>query len=462
MTKRRYRWKRIFGLVFTLAVIGIGSAPFLWTSDGKVIPGVTIHGTKAGGATEEELKELFSVKNADLLHGKLLLTKGDVHEEISYQSLSVRYDEKAIEKAMALGRTGGLFQRWCDRWRILLTGHSAAIDASFDEKRLTEDIAQLAAKYAKPPVNANPHFGKDGSVSFDEGRPSMKIDEAALQEAAALQLKKGESGEVEIPATDIQQPNMTKEAAKEINAVLAEYTTTFYAGGNRSRNIEIAANSISGRYIAPGASFSYNQATGSRSSANGYLEAPVIINGKVEPGTGGGVCQVSTTLFNAVILSGLAVTERTCHYSPASYAPIGRDATVAEGSLDFCFLNHLKHGVYVYAVYEPGAVTVRILGNQEDKPSFVEITQKSDEVLPFKTVTRIDPSQEEEKKVEEGHEGHNVLVTQSVKWADGRIYHDSFFSDYEPIDTVITYKVKPDDPPQPSEPPSPKAVKKGA
>lgn len=335
MSKRRYRWKRIFGLVFTLAVISVGSAPFLWVSDGRVIPGVTIHGIKAGGATEEELKELFSVKNADLLHGKLVLTKEDAHEEISFRSLSVRYDEKAIEKAMALGRTGGLFQRWYDRWRILLTGHSAAIDASFDEKHLTEDIAQLAAKYAKPPVNAKPRFGKDGSVSFDEGRPSMKIDKAALEEAAALQLKKGESGEVEIPATDIQMPNMTKEAAKEINGVLAEYTTTFYPGGNRSRNIEIAANSISGRYIAPGVSFSYNQATGSRSSANGYLEAPVIINGKVEPGTGGGVCQVSTTLFNAVILSGLAVTERTCHYSPASYAPIGRDATVAEGSLDF-------------------------------------------------------------------------------------------------------------------------------
>ena len=144
MSKRRYRWKRIFGLVFTLAVIGIGSAPFLWVSDGRVIPGVTIHGTKAGGATEEELKELFSVKNADLLHGKLVLTKEDAHEEISFRSLSVRYDEKAIEKAMALGRTGGLFQRWYDRWRILLTGHSAAIDASFDEKHLTEDIAQLA------------------------------------------------------------------------------------------------------------------------------------------------------------------------------------------------------------------------------------------------------------------------------------------------------------------------------
>ena len=123
MSKRRYRWKRIFGLVFTLAVIGIGSAPFLWVSDGRVIPGVTIHGTKAGGATEEELKELFSVKNADLLHGKLVLIKEDAHEEISFRSLSVRYDGKAIEKAMALGRTGGLFQRWYDRWRILLTGH---------------------------------------------------------------------------------------------------------------------------------------------------------------------------------------------------------------------------------------------------------------------------------------------------------------------------------------------------
>ena len=122
----------------------------------------------------------------------------------------------------------------------------------------------------------------------------------------------------------------------------------------------------------------------------------------------------------------------------------------------------MKHGVYIYAVYEPGAVTVRILGNQEDKPSFVEIARKSDEILPFKTVIRVDPSLEEDKKVEEGHEGHNVLVTQSVKWADGRIYHDSFYSDYEPVDTVITYKVKPDDPPQPSEPPSPEAVKTGA
>ena len=123
LSKRRYRWKRIFGLVFTLAVIGIGSAPFLWVSDGRVIPGVTIHGTKTDGATEEELKELFSVKNADLLHGRLVFAKEDAHEEISFRSLSVRYDEKTIEKAMALGRTGGLFQRWYDRWRILLTGH---------------------------------------------------------------------------------------------------------------------------------------------------------------------------------------------------------------------------------------------------------------------------------------------------------------------------------------------------
>lgn len=133
------------------------------------------------------------MKNADLLQGKLLLTKEDAHEEISFRSLSVRYDEKAIEKAMALGRTGGLFQRWYDRWRILLTGHSAAIDASFDEKHLTEDIAQLATKYAKPPVNAKPRFGKDGSVSFDEGRPSMKIDKAALEEAAAFQLKRAKA-----------------------------------------------------------------------------------------------------------------------------------------------------------------------------------------------------------------------------------------------------------------------------
>ena len=91
------------------------------------------------------------------------------------------------------------------------------------------------------------------------------------------------------------------------------------------------------------------------------------MDGKLVPDAGGGVCQVSTTLFNAVLLAGLAVTERTCHFAPVAYVPIGQDATVADNYLDFCFVNDLSKPVYLCAVYEPGALTMYVLGNREDE-----------------------------------------------------------------------------------------------
>ncbi len=443
MRRVRYRWKRIFALATTVILLGAAGAPFLWVSDDTLIPGVTINDMKVGGKSRGELAEIFAARNQELAAGALTLTHGEISEKISYGNLHVAYDEKSIEEAMALGRSGPLWQRSFDRWRILLAGTSAKVEAAFDEKALAAKVDALVETYGKPPQNPMPQFQADGSVKFTEGRPYLKIEKEQLLEAAKAVLKTGQSGAIEIPISEEKAPEMTAKEAAAIDTVLGQYTTYFTAGGNRSKNIELAAHSISGIYVKPGGDFSYNQSTGARSADNGYLEAPVIINGKLEPGAGGGVCQVSSTLFNAVILAGLQVTERTCHFSPVAYAPMGRDATVAEGYLDFCFRNHLKEGIYVYTVYEPGAVTAYILGNKNDKPSAVDISEVENETLPFKTITRIDPSQEEEKKVEEGHEGYNVRVNQSVSWPDGRVYHDSFYSDYEPVDTIITYKKDP-------------------
>lgn len=299
-------------------------------------------------------------------------------------------------------------------------------------------------KYGQPAQNALPRFHNDGSVTFSRGRPHLAVKEEDLTNKVREMLETGRGGEIEIPVTEEVKPNMSDKEASEVNRVLGRYSTSFGGDANRSSNISLAAEKISGTYLKPGDVFSYNQTTGSRSAANGYKEAPVIINGKLEPGSGGGVCQVSSTLFNAVILSGLEVTQRTCHFSPVSYVPLGRDATVAEGVIDFCFRNHLKHGVYIYAEYAPGRVTVWILGNAEDRPSYVDISKIKEETVPFKTVNRLDPSQKEDKKTEEGHEGKNVTIKQSVKWADGRVYHDIFESDYEAVDTVVTYKNKED------------------
>ena len=437
--RRRNRGKRWAALLITVGLLGVVVAPFVWVQSDALAPGVTIYGEKVGGMTKGQLMDRLSERNQELAQGKVVLQRGDAEQTLSYKELNVHYDESSLDEAMALGRTGNIFTQWVDRWHLLFSGEASKVEAVYNTAVLDEKIAAMEKHYSQPPQNAYPVFQKDGSISFSKGRPYLKINEEALKSSLDGLLKSGETGTLDIPVTEEKDPNMTAAEAKEINQVLGRYTTYFYPEKNRSKNIGLAAKSIDGAYVKPGNHFSYNQTTGSRSAANGYLEAPVIINGKLEPGSGGGVCQVSTTLFNAVLLSGLCVTERTCHFSPVSYAPIGRDATVAEGSLDFCFQNHLKHGVYIYTEYAPGQVTIWILGNKEDKPSSVNITQTQDDTLPFKTITRVDPSQKEDCKEESGHEGHNVTIAQDVKWADGRVYHDTFFSDYEPVDTVITY-----------------------
>lgn len=421
----------------------VGGAPFLWGMPDRILPGVSAGGEILSGKSREETEEWIDEKNEALRQEQLVLVRGNLEEKISFSELKVHYAEDNADRLFLLGREGGLFREWADRWMILLRGKNLALHAEYEEDVLQKKIAGLEKKYGQPPHNALPAFHQDGSVTFSAGKPYLKIEKEKLLSLLQERLSEGKSGTVEIPAAEEKFPDMTDDEAKQVNRILAQYTTEFYPEENRSHNIRISAEAISGCYIKPGDMFSYNQATGSRSKEKGYKEAPVIVNGKLEPGTGGGVCQVSTTLFNAVMLAGLEVTSRSSHFSPVSYVPEGRDATVAEGIIDFCFRNDLKHGVYIYAVYVPGAVTIYILGNEEDVPSFVSIREEKNETIPFREIVKTDPLQKEEKKIEEGSEGRFVRISQNIRWKDGRTWHDTFDSDYEPVDRVITYRKMP-------------------
>ena len=421
----------------------VGGAPFLWGMPDRILPGVSAGGEILSGKSREEMEEWIDGKNEALRQEQLVLVRGNLEEKISFSELKVHYAEDNADRLFLLGREGGLFREWADRWMILLRGKNLALHAEYEEDVLQKKIAGLEKKYGQPPHNALPAFHQDGSVTFSAGKPYLKMEKEKLLSLLRERLSEGKSGTVEIPVAEEKFPDMTDDEAKQVNRILAQYTTEFYPEENRSHNIRISAEAISGCYIKPGDMFSYNQATGSRSKEKGYKEAPVIVNGKLEPGTGGGVCQVSTTLFNAVMLAGLEVTSRSSHFSPVSYVPEGRDATVAEGIIDFCFRNDLKHGVYIYAVYVPGAVTIYILGNEEDVPSFVSIREEKNETIPFREIVKTDPLQKEEKKIEEGSEGRFVRISQNIRWKDGRTWHDTFDSDYEPVDRVITYRKMP-------------------
>ena len=143
---------------------------------------------------------------------------------------------------------------------------------------------------------------------------------------------------------------------------------TFYGGvANRIHNVQLVAHLIDDHYIAPGETFSFNATTGERSEDKGFLEAPVIINGELKTGLGGGVCQVSTTTFNAAYEAGLSITDRTNHALYISHYPLGRDATVNYPDTDLKFVNDTGHWLWLRTFVGSSSLTVALYGTPQHR-----------------------------------------------------------------------------------------------
>jgi vancomycin resistance protein YoaR len=147
-----------------------------------------------------------------------------------------------------------------------------------------------------------------------------------------------------------------------ITGVVSSYQTIYGGDPNRIHNVQLVARLVDNHLIAPGAEFSFNGTTGERSADKGFLEAPVIINGELQTGLGGGVCQVSTTVFNAAYEAGLRITARTNHALYISHYPQGRDATVNYPDIDLRFVNDTGHWLLLRTFVGPSSLTVNLYG----------------------------------------------------------------------------------------------------
>lgn len=192
----------------------------------------------------------------------------------------------------------------------------------------------------------------------------------------------GQPVEIKVTAA---RPNVNAETlrAKMFNAALSSYTTKYNPGAaNRSKNVALAAEKINGTVLAPGDEFSYNDVVGKRTAANGFLNAPVYENGKSVDGIGGGVCQVSTTLYSAVLYADLEVTSRQNHSKPVSYVPLGQDATVVDGYIDFKFKNNTDYPIKIVSSANKGVLSVEIIGTKRDTERTVKVSHTTVSVIP--------------------------------------------------------------------------------
>ena len=158
---------------------------------------------------------------------------------------------------------------------------------------------------------------------------------------------------------------------------LSTFSTTYAASNvNRTTNLKLAAKKINGTVLMPGETFSYNQVVGERTIAAGYKEAPIYVEGRVEDGLGGGICQITTTLYNAVVLANLDIVERTNHQFVPSYVGAGRDATVVYGAIDFKFKNNRNYPIKLICSVSSGIANFKILGLKTSNDYKVEISSR--------------------------------------------------------------------------------------
>ncbi len=235
---------------------------------------------------------------------------------------------------------------------ISLTGPAA--DAYF--KRLEHAVNRA-------PKDADFAAGADGSVRVVPASAGIAVDvprSAARIHAAAER----PTARVARLALVTAEPRLTTAEAQGlgITGTVATYSTVYGGDPNRIHNVQLVAHLVDRKLIAPGSTFSFNGATGERSAAKGFLEAPVIINGELQTGLGGGVCQVSTTVFNAAYEAGLPITARTNHALYISHYPLGRDATVNYPDTDLRFVNDTGHWLQLRTFVGSYSLTVALYG----------------------------------------------------------------------------------------------------
>ena len=223
--------------------------------------------------------------------------------------------------------------------------------------------------------------------------------------------------------------------------LISKFSTKYDATNiNRSKNLELSAEKINGTVLMPGEEFSYNQVVGKRTVEAGYRDAKIYSNGQVVDGLGGGICQISSTLYNAVLLADLEITERRNHYFRTSYVAAGRDATVVWGSLDFKFKNTRTYPVKIEAIVSSGVAEFKIHGIKEEKEYDIKILPVITQTIPYTTQEVIDPSLPTgTRTVKQGGTSGCRVTTYIEKLLDGKIVsREAISSDYyKPMTKII-------------------------
>jgi vancomycin resistance protein YoaR len=333
-------------------------------------------------------------------------------------------------------------------------------------------FANLKRRVDRAPKDAGFAIGARNVVRVVPAEPGRALNREATTRNLMAALLSTTNRRAELSVTSATPERTTRDAqAMGITGLVGAYQTYYGGVPNRIHNVQLVARLIDDHYIAPGSVFSFNDTTGERNADKGFLEAPVIINGELKNGLGGGVCQVSTTTFNAAYEAGLSITDRTNHALYISHYPQGRDATVNYPDTDLKFVNDTEHWLWLRTFVSPSSLTVALYGTPQNRRVESEASPLVETGAP--KVKRVpDPNMlvGQTALEEPGQPSRSTSARRRVFDSDGKLMYDhTWYSSYRSEPRVIRYgtkqpppppkepKKKPNPPPPPGEPAPPPA-----
>lgn len=352
------------GILFMISLTSLGIGADKSTENKKIHDNIVIENIDVGKMTKKEalkkLNETYEIKNFKIFYN-------DKTWDISPQNIDIDYHiEESVNKAFNYTRSDNTWENIKRRTGLRFNKpYTIKLKATYSEIKLSEELSKISNEINIDAQDATLKVEPNGEIRRTKSKIGKQVDLSRLKEEIYTMLNNKRIKDVNLEVIDLK-PRISTEEVESIDTILAQFSTSFNDSTSRGSNIHVAGESTSDILLMPGEMFSYNRATGARTWNNGYKSAPIIVGGRVVNGEGGGVCQVSTTIYNAALLSGLKIDEVHNHTIPSRYAPRGRDASVSYGYTDLKFTNPFNHPIYIKNIVGNGAITTKIYGCKID------------------------------------------------------------------------------------------------
>ena len=420
--------------------------------------GVEVDGVALGGLSRQEAMQRLGQSTQAQADSLLLTVDVDgTRYTITGQQIPYARDVAAtLDTAWAIGRQGFSWMigtdktpfdiRWEHTQHLKETGARYRTRSTYDAqdvRRVAEWLAQKASRPVQDAMIASFDFDtKAFTVTRDQ--PGAALDAQAVYEAVTASLDAGRLQDTIRLSAQQVLPQVTSVELQNSFTRLSAFTTETTRDELRNRNILLAARAVMGTTVMPGGTFSFNQVVGERTADKGYQMAPAIAGGITFDEIGGGVCQVSSTLFNAAAMADMTIVTRSPHAWPSSYVDRGRDATVNWPNLDFAFRNDKMTPVFIVASYGNRQLTVEVYGMRADPAERIELETEliSTTRPPADAIYQRNPAlmPGEQKQLKPARTGY-LVDTYRVYLRDGTAYKREKLttSDYRMVQQVIEY-----------------------